>query len=308
MHTPTLRIHATTILVLLMLSQVLSGCNFALQGPPPTADLNLIGTQVALTVMAGLPSATPSETPTATATQVVLPTATSTSLFAVLTPTATLTAITLPTTPPPPPSPSWPVIRAQVDTNCRMGPSTKYPRLGSLLVGQTSTVYGRDSSNEWWLIENPKKPGQYCWVWGETTTVEGAAYTVPVVTPPPLPSGPSVSVAFSNVHFCGGSPTAVFRVTNRGNATLESVRLSVKDLDNGKTLFSAAVSNSPFMISASGCPEGRDSLPPDATGYVGGILNTKTVSGHEAQANLTLCTEEGLGGNCVSTKVLFTIQ
>jgi len=296
-----------TILALLMLSQTLSACKFIPQQASPSPDLNLVGTQVALTIQAGLPSATPSETPTATATLVLVPTATSTSLFEVLTPSVTPTLLVLPTTQLPPPSPSAPIISAQVDTNCRQGPSAQYPRVGSLLVGQTSTVHGRDSSGAWWLIENPKKPGQYCWVWGETTTVEGNALALPILTPPPLPSGATVSASFSNVHGCGGAPTAVFRVTNTGKVTLESARLSVKDLDNGKTLFPASSSNSPFMTSASGCPDGRDSLPPNTTGYIGGVLNSKTVSGHDAQASLTLCTEEGLGGKCVSVKVLFVI-
>ncbi len=62
-----------------------------------------------------------------------------------------------PTAPPPPPPPPTqaptaapaaaapaPAISAEVNTNCRQGPSTHYKVDGYLLVGQTSYVYGHD--------------------------------------------------------------------------------------------------------------------------------------------------------------------
>ena len=80
------------------------------------------------------------------------------------------------------------MISVSVETNCREGPSQDYSRVGYLLPGQTSTVHGRNDANTWWYIENPKKPGQYCWLWGEYATVEGDLAGLVVVTPPPPPA------------------------------------------------------------------------------------------------------------------------
>jgi hypothetical protein len=100
-----------------------------------------------------------------------------------------------PTEPPPPPPPPTaaptaaaavasapaPQISAQVNTNCRQGPSTQYKIDGYLLVGDTSYVYGTDYSNMWWYIQNPDKTSAYCWVWSDSTVVTGDASGVPVV-------------------------------------------------------------------------------------------------------------------------------
>jgi uncharacterized protein YraI len=207
-----------------------------------------------------------------------------------------------------PPTSSFPVINAQVDTNCRLGPSTKYPRVGYLLVGQQSSVVGRDSSGKWWVIENPKYSGEYCWVWSETTTVTGDISGIAMATPPPLPSGVEAGIAFSNIHMCNGNPTAVFQVVNTGERILESARLAIKDLANNKSLFSPSSSNSPFLNSPSSCPGGKDSLPPGSTAYIGGELKGNVIPGHTAQASLTVCPEENLDGDCISTRIQFTIQ
>jgi hypothetical protein len=100
-----------------------------------------------------------------------------------------------PTVPPPPPPPTAteaptaaavvsapaPEISANVNTNCRQGPSTYYKIDGYLLVGDVSYVYGRDSASLWWYIQNPDKSSLYCWVWTESTTVSGDTSAVPVV-------------------------------------------------------------------------------------------------------------------------------
>jgi hypothetical protein len=100
-----------------------------------------------------------------------------------------------PTVPPPPPTPEptqapaaaavvsapAPQISADVNTNCRQGPSTRYIIDGYLMVGASSYVYGRDSASQWWYIQNPTDKSAYCWVWSESTSVSGDARGVPVV-------------------------------------------------------------------------------------------------------------------------------
>ena len=79
------------------------------------------------------------------------------------------------------------VISADVNTNCRLGPSRQYRVDGYLLTNAESTVHGQDSGKDWWYIANPTKDDKYCWVWRETTDVQGNTDNLPVIEPPPLP-------------------------------------------------------------------------------------------------------------------------
>lgn len=79
------------------------------------------------------------------------------------------------------------LISADVNTNCRLGPSRAYRVDGYLLTNEESTVHGQDSGEDWWYIANPTKDEKYCWVWRETTDVQGSTENLPVIEPPPLP-------------------------------------------------------------------------------------------------------------------------
>jgi len=280
--------------IMILLSLVLSACNFPGFGDEEEAD-DIKATETSLAQTLDAMNASP------TATEV------SAAPVTPGTPSPTLPAAA-PTTPPPPPTTGVPTIQADVDTNCRQGPSTLYPVLGYLLVGQTSTVQGRhaSSSNPWWFIENPKKPGQYCWVWGQTTRVTGDTSMLPVITPPPPPTltptsgAVSIAASFVTVHNCGGNPTAIFSITNTGGVTIESVNLTIKDLTTNTTVYSEG-SNSPFMASPGSCPPGASSLPPGATAYVGGAIGPIPV-GNQLRATAKLCTGENLSGACLTYK------
>ncbi|MGB6421531.1 MAG: hypothetical protein WBF05_06810, partial [Anaerolineales bacterium] len=86
-----------------------------------------------------------------------------------LVPTVTQTEIQTATTETPPSQTGALIISANVDTNCRLGPSTLYDIVGYLLADRQSEVRGRNDAQTWWYIENPGKSGAYCWVWGQTT-------------------------------------------------------------------------------------------------------------------------------------------
>ena len=81
-----------------------------------------------------------------------------------------------------------PSISATVGTNCRFGPDPAHPILGYLLEGETSEVHGKDKFGFWWYIANPDVPGGFCWVWTETTIVEGNTDDLPYIEPPPTPT------------------------------------------------------------------------------------------------------------------------
>lgn len=99
----------------------------------------------------------------------------------------------LPTLPPeapaetsPPPA-SGPTLTASVDTNCRLGPDPIYPIMGAFIKDNQADILGTNESRTWWVIENPSKPGENCWVWSQTTRADGDTSTVPIVEPPPMP-------------------------------------------------------------------------------------------------------------------------
>jgi hypothetical protein len=79
-------------------------------------------------------------------------------------------------------------IRADANTNCRLGPHPVYTVIGYLTTDQTSTVVGQLEGGGWWYIENTTAGRENCWVWGETTVVTGETSDLPYITPPPTPT------------------------------------------------------------------------------------------------------------------------
>lgn len=118
-------------------------------------------------------------------------------------------------TPEPPATntPSVPVIRATTNTNCRSGPGYVYDILGALLIGDIVEVRGRISDNSWWYIQNPDDAGKYCWVWKQTTVVDGNITSLPVLTPAPTPT-PDIALITVNssaapLHYTGACPVNI---------------------------------------------------------------------------------------------------
>ncbi|MGB6422037.1 MAG: hypothetical protein WBF05_09385 [Anaerolineales bacterium] len=250
---------------------------------PPTAQITIV------------PSATPTPLPTTTHTK---PASTYTKQPS---PTAVST------------STIQPEIWADVNTNCRLGPSRRYKIDGYLLVGTTSNVYGRDSTDYWWYIQNPTKDDRFCWVWSETTHVEGNPNLLPVTTPSPMPKAYTkcnwwFSVSRARVQECSGEPVAFFRVHNNSCEALESGRVQVDDLTTGKRLFGPQTSNAPFLDSDSCLASNRDRLAPGQSLSIAAPLNKHAKPGHYAKAVITLCTREGLGGHCYKSTIKFKLK
>lgn len=117
------------------------------------------------------------------------PSATVVDLTPVIVPSATITNTTTQTTPTDTPipiivnTPVVPMIHSTMSTNCRSGPSSSYDVVGYLLVGDKVEVRGKNSNATWWYIRNPADTSGYCWVWNQTTVVEGNQSIIPVVTP-----------------------------------------------------------------------------------------------------------------------------
>jgi len=162
---------------------VLAACNFPVGTP---ASGNAVDTAVAMTLAAqASPSGDTSVTPTSLATA---------------TPASTATSILTPT-------PSVPMVSVSLATNCRSGPGTVYDLIGQLLVGQTAIVLGRDSTSQYWVIDNPSNPGSTCWLWGQYATVSGDISTLPVVPVPPTPT-PTITDTPKPTHTPTSIPTS----------------------------------------------------------------------------------------------------
>jgi hypothetical protein len=72
------------------------------------------------------------------------------------------------------------------NTNCRSGPSTDFPVQVSIPAGTEARVLGRNSSSDYFYVENPQSPGSGCWVKGSLVTIIGTVAILPVFTPPPM--------------------------------------------------------------------------------------------------------------------------
>lgn len=279
--------------------------------PQPAAATNIpaeaIYTSAAQTLAAQLTENAPLQIPPSPtimeqpAGEEINPTATYTPIL--FTPTATSTA-----TPPYTATLTLPSVTAKMNTNCRSGPGPNYDAIGSLQTGETSYAHGRNSTSSWWYIENLRKSGSYCWVWSGSTTLNGNASELAVLTPPPPPptatlSGAGFKSSYASRHKCSGDYYAYFAVSNNGGKPLESASIKIRDMTAG-TVLSSTASDNPFLTSTSDCPPGDDTLDVGDKAYIAGFIGA-VPSGHELKANIYLCTKEGLGGNCESVVVQF---
>ncbi|MDD2695141.1 MAG: SH3 domain-containing protein, partial [Anaerolineales bacterium] len=195
---------------------------------------------------------------------------------------------------------TYPTIVANIDTNCRKGPGPQYQRIGALVVGQVAEVHGRNSAGTWWFVRLPTDV--YCWVWGESTQVSGTTSSLPVLTPPPSPptataTGTAFTASFASIKKCGGEKHAFFAVKNTGGKVLDSMSIKSRDMASDTVVGGPISSDSPFVTGTGDCPPGEDYLEPGDKAWVAGPIGTPS-SGDEIKTAITLCTKEGLAGNC----------
>lgn len=118
-------------------------------------------------------------------------------------------------------------------------------------------------------------------------------------------SPPEFSVFFDNVHACDGTPHAIFSVFNDGDSPLQSAEITLTHPTTGATLFGPYAHNGPFMGGANQCPPGGDKIDPGKKGYLGASLATVN-SGQNLQAAFKICTQDELGGSCLTETLTFT--
>lgn len=82
-------------------------------------------------------------------------------------------------------TPSVPTVTTRDQpVNCRFGPSIAWLAISALNLGQSSQIVGKNSTNEWWYIQDPLTPGRNCWVAASVTSASGNLANVPIVQTP----------------------------------------------------------------------------------------------------------------------------
>jgi hypothetical protein len=162
------------LISILVLFSLLTACQLTV-APPPTqpSGVDAVGTAVELTTVAKFTEIASSAMPPITATFTAIPTPT-------LTPDS---AGSVPVS-----GPCDPTVTASVNANVRSGPSTAYDTVGSLMLGQTATIVGRNDAYTWWYIAYPGVSGGYAWIAGSVVTSACVPSVVQVVAAPPLPT------------------------------------------------------------------------------------------------------------------------
>ncbi len=169
----------------------------------PCLKLILISTAVLVSVFAGC---TPSEGveevtsgPTETAQALDRLAANTIEALQEVDRTATSVAMTAqptPTEPPPTgtltitPSPTLAFVEVEVsvDTNCRSGPNISFNYVGALLVGERTQVVARSNVPNYFIVNNPDRPGSTCWLWDRYATILGDPLSLPMLEAPPTPT------------------------------------------------------------------------------------------------------------------------
>ena len=298
------------ILTFLLLLSLLAACNLPVQQVPLAVKPGAAQTYAVETLSVQRTDAARIQKLTAEALArrpTLYPTSTTVNVYGTPSPSATLGVPTL--TPVQPtffPTSDRPLIVATVDTNCRLGPHKAYDRLGFLLAGQASYVYGSNADQTWWYIENPELSGQFCWVWADSTVVTGDVTNVPVLTPIPIVMA-DFDLSYANTHSCGFDKYITFRVKSLGALTFYKATVTVVTFKDNNVVAGPKVNQNAYMDEKNDCPPGVFNLDAGKTGFIP-IKKTDTVPKNmKLRAYVELCTEPDDEMVCIEKDVTFVI-
>lgn len=252
----------------------------------PTVDPNAASTAIAQTIIAIQAQASPTQ---------IVASATPEALTATPIPSLTPEGIGLPTLP-------TVYVTVSVDTFCRLGPGKEYEKAGILLVGEVAEVVGRDAFNLFWYIRNPDIGAEFCWISGQYATVEGNVLSI-VAQPPAADLSSDVEVTYLGMGKCSNAWWSDLRIRNQSNATFKSISLVIGDGVTNTTR-SMVVDAFPFT---DGCaaPTSVDSLSPGASVRISTPEFTYSLAGAEISVSITICTDVGMRGTCVSKTLAY---
>lgn len=194
-------------------------------------------------------------------------------------------------------------LSVTVDTNCRVGPGRVYDYLGGLYIGQIAEIYGRNTANNYWYIRLPENPNLFCWVTGEYATVSGNFAALPVFTPPPTPTPkPDFEIKYAGMDSCVGW-WLEFKLTNIGPFAFKSYSIVVKDTTTDTTVSGAGDG----FTDLGGCVSSSIILSLDSgkSTILSGPAFIYNPINHNIKATIKLCTQLGLGGECITHNIEF---
>jgi hypothetical protein len=207
-------------------------------------------------------------------------------------------------------TPFVPLISVSVATNCREGPGKAYAIVGALLVGETAQALARDPTGEYWYIPNPDAYGEYCWVWGEYATLTGLTASLPVFTPQPTPSptatptpSPGFNAEYDGLVSCTAEWWPEIVLENTGQLTFRSMEITVRDtvLDTSVSDETNGFKDRPNCSTSTS----KVSLAPGKFVTISSPALEDDPHGHKLRATITLCSETGQDGTCITEKIDF---
>jgi hypothetical protein len=114
------------------------------------------------------------------------------------------------------PLPDVPSATMRDDNVCRSGPGEVYGTVASVSARTTLLVRGLSADESWWVIQNPDKLDDSCWVPNSQVVIWGDISGVRVAEAPPAPAGASaaeLSVEITGITIDGQNRYAVEFVT-----------------------------------------------------------------------------------------------
>ena len=114
------------------------------------------------------------------------------------------------------PTPTIPIFHIDKNAFCRQGTGKNYPKLATLLAGDTATIQGRLANNAWFYVF-VEKSNIHCWIASPVGHPEGDLSQIPVMTPPPPPD--TTPPEITDVHALG--KLVYYNSTTCGSTLLE---------------------------------------------------------------------------------------
>jgi hypothetical protein len=178
------------------------------------------------------------------------------------------------------------------------------------LVGESAQIYGVDPAGQYWYIRNPDSSSGFCWLWGQYATIIGNVAFLPVYTPPPTPTltftptpSPDFEAAYTSSDTCVGWWVEI-RLRNTGSIPFRSMGITVKDTVTGVVL----ANYTDGFTNIDGClsPNTRDILAVGKPRVISAPAFNYDPSGHKLRTTITLCSDDGQSGTCLTRTITFT--
>jgi len=179
--------------------------------------------------------------------------------------------------------------------------------VGGLQLGQVANVVGRNATGDYWIIRNPSRASETCWLWGQYATVAGDTGSLPVFTPPPLPTPvPDFDALLNGLESClnTGSWWLDIALENTGGISFQSFFMIVTDTVTGTEL-SLYRDN---FIDRDGCSveEDQGDLDPEDVLIISSPSFAYDPTGHRIRTRITVCSNPSQSGTCLTHSFDFT--